>query len=91
MMQMRTMGSSYYFFNNIGNNIDKLILLTPTHPNLVEFTSNLEKAAKNTTSKVKHIVKLSHIRADAVPLPNIKLFFCDLDIAFYLFSFMHNL
>lgn len=30
MMQMRTMGSSYYFFNNIDNNIDKLFLLTPT-------------------------------------------------------------
>jgi uncharacterized protein YbjT (DUF2867 family) len=50
------------------NNIDKMFLLTPTDPNLVEFTSNLVKAAKNTTaSKVKHIVKLSHIRADAKP------------------------
>lgn len=50
------------------DNIDKMFLLTPTDPNLVEFTSNLVKAAKNTTAgKVKHIVKLSHIRADAKP------------------------
>jgi uncharacterized protein YbjT (DUF2867 family) len=45
-----------------------MFLLTPSDPNLVEFTSNLVKAAKNTTAgKVKHIVKLSHIRADAKP------------------------
>ena len=42
--------------------IDKLFLLTPTHPKMIEFTSNLVNGAKE--SDVKHIVKLSHIRAD---------------------------
>jgi uncharacterized protein YbjT (DUF2867 family) len=44
-------------------NVDKLFLLTPTHPKLVEFTSNLVNEAKK--AGVKHIVKLSHIRANA--------------------------
>src|ERR671910_1267270 len=44
-------------------NVDKLFLLTPTHPKLVEFTSNLVKEAKK--AGVIHIVKLSHVRADA--------------------------
>jgi uncharacterized protein YbjT (DUF2867 family) len=43
--------------------IDKLFLLTPTHPKMVDFTSNLVNGAKG--AQVKHIVKLSHIRADA--------------------------
>ena len=38
-------------------------MLTPTHPKIVEFTSNLISGAKG----VKHIVKLSHIRADPQP------------------------
>jgi uncharacterized protein YbjT (DUF2867 family) len=42
-------------------NVDKLFILTPTHPKMVEFTSNLVNEAKK--SGVKHIVKLSHIRA----------------------------
>lgn len=47
-------------------NVDKLFVLTPTHPNIVEFTSNLVNGAKKAEGKgVKHIVKLSHIRADA--------------------------
>lgn len=45
-------------------NVDKLFLLTPTHPKLVEFTSNLVNEAKK-AGGVKHIVKLSHIRADS--------------------------
>lgn len=46
--------------------VDKLFVLTPTHPNIVEFTSNLVNGAKKAEGKgVKHIVKLSHIRADA--------------------------
>jgi uncharacterized protein YbjT (DUF2867 family) len=44
--------------------VDKLFLLTPTHPKLVEFTSNLVNEAKK-AGGVEHIVKLSHIRADA--------------------------
>jgi len=44
-------------------NVDKLFVLTPTHPKIVEFTSNLIDNAKG----VKHIVKLSYIRADAQP------------------------
>ena len=49
--------------------VDKLFLLTPTHPKLVEFTSNLVNAAtkKSTGGQVRHIVKLSHIRADTEP------------------------
>jgi uncharacterized protein YbjT (DUF2867 family) len=42
--------------------IEKLFLLTPTHPKMVDFTSNLVNGAKG--GHVKHIVKLSHIRAD---------------------------
>lgn len=38
-------------------------MLTPTHPKMVDFTTNLISAAKY----VKHIVKFSHIRADAQP------------------------
>lgn len=45
--------------------VDKLFALTPTHPNIVEFTSNLVNGAKKAKEVVKHIVKLSHIRADA--------------------------
>src|SRR5215218_1995986 len=45
-------------------NVDKLFLLTPTHPKLAEFTSNLVNEAKK-AGGVKHIVKLSHLRADA--------------------------
>jgi uncharacterized protein YbjT (DUF2867 family) len=44
--------------------VDKLFVLTPTHPNIVEFTSNLANGAKK-AEVVKHIVKLSHIGADA--------------------------
>lgn len=44
-------------------NVDKLFVLTPTHPDIVEFTSKLVDGAKG----VKHIVKLSHIRAEAKP------------------------
>ncbi|MGA8106311.1 MAG: SDR family oxidoreductase [Nitrososphaeraceae archaeon] len=43
--------------------MDNLFLLTPTHPKMIDFTSSLVNGAKE--SKVKHIVKLSHIRADA--------------------------
>lgn len=47
-------------------NVDKLFVLTPTHPKMVEFTSNLVDGAKKAEGKgIKHIVKLSHIRADA--------------------------
>ncbi|MPZ08314.1 MAG: NAD(P)H-binding protein [Nitrososphaeraceae archaeon] len=45
--------------------IDKLFLLTPTHPKMIDFTSNLVNGARE--RKVKHIVKLSHIRADPDP------------------------
>ena len=46
--------------------VDKLFILTPTHNKMVEFTSNLVNGAKKAQGKgVKHIVKLSHIRADA--------------------------
>ena len=43
--------------------IQSLFLLTPTHPKMLDFTSNLVNGAKE--SNVGHIVKLSHIRADA--------------------------
>jgi uncharacterized protein YbjT (DUF2867 family) len=43
--------------------MDKLFLLTPTHPKMIDFTSNLVNGAKR--GHVKHIVKLSHIRVDA--------------------------
>jgi uncharacterized protein YbjT (DUF2867 family) len=46
--------------------IDKLFLLTPTHPKMTDFTLNLVNGAKE--RRVKHIVKLSHIRADATDL-----------------------
>jgi uncharacterized protein YbjT (DUF2867 family) len=42
--------------------IDKIFLLTPTHPKMLEFTSNLVNEAIE--RRVKHIVKISHIRAD---------------------------
>ena len=46
-------------------NVDRTFLLTPTpHPKLAEFTSNLVNEAKK-SGGVKHIVKLSHIRAIA--------------------------
>ncbi|MGI0033645.1 MAG: SDR family oxidoreductase [Nitrososphaeraceae archaeon] len=45
------------------NGIDKLFLLTPTHPKMVDYTQNLVNGAKS--GGVNQIVKLSHIRADA--------------------------
>ena len=51
--------------------IDKLFLLTPTHPKMIEFTSNLVNGAKERV--VKHIVKLSHIRADPNDEPQINI------------------
>lgn len=50
--------------------IDKLFLLTPTHPKMVDFTQNLVNGA---IGHVKHIVKLSHIRSDAVDEPQINI------------------
>jgi uncharacterized protein YbjT (DUF2867 family) len=47
-------------------NVDKIFLLTPTDPKMVEYTSNLVNEAK-TIGQVKHIVKLSHIQADSEP------------------------
>jgi uncharacterized protein YbjT (DUF2867 family) len=51
--------------------IDKLFLLTPTHPKMTDFTRNLVNAAKE--GRVKHIVKLSHIRADYGEEPKINI------------------
>ncbi|MGC2427679.1 MAG: SDR family oxidoreductase [Nitrososphaeraceae archaeon] len=51
--------------------IDKLFLLTPTHPKMIDFTSNLVNGAKE--RGVKHIVKLSHIRADPDNEPQINI------------------
>jgi uncharacterized protein YbjT (DUF2867 family) len=51
--------------------IDKLFLLTPTHPKMVDFTQNLVNGAKE--ERVKHIVKLSHIRADSGDEPQINI------------------
>src|SRR5215831_10169454 len=51
--------------------IDKLFLLTPTHPKMIDFTSNLVNGAKE--RNVKHIVKLSHIRADPDDVPQINI------------------
>ena len=51
--------------------IDKLLLLTPTHPKMVDFTLNLVNGAKE--ENVKYIVKLSHIRADPVEEPQINI------------------
>ena len=45
------------------NEVDKLFLLTPTRPKMVDFTTNLISAAKD----VKYIVKFSHIWADTQP------------------------
>ena len=45
--------------------VDKLFLLTPFQSNMVDLTSNLVNVAKNT--KIKHIVKLSVMGADAEP------------------------
>src|SRR5262249_34125753 len=47
-------------------NVDKIFLLTPTDPKMVEYTSNLVSEAK-TIGQVEHIVKLSHIQADSEP------------------------
>ena len=52
---------------NALKNVDRIFLLTPTHPSMIEFTSNLANAAKKTQGQIKHIVKLSHIRANAQP------------------------
>jgi uncharacterized protein YbjT (DUF2867 family) len=51
--------------------MDKLFLLTPTHPKMVDFTSNLVNGAKE--GHLKHIVKLSHIRVDAAEGPQINI------------------
>ena len=51
--------------------VDKLFLLTPTHPKVVDFTQNLVNGAKE--ERVKHIVKLSHIRADSDDEPQINI------------------
>lgn len=51
--------------------IDKLFLLTPTHPKMIEFTSNLVNAAKE--REVEHMVKLSHIRSDPDDEPQINI------------------
>ena len=51
--------------------MDTLFLLTPTHPKMLEFTSNLVDGANK--SGVKHIVKLSHIRADPADEPQISI------------------
>jgi uncharacterized protein YbjT (DUF2867 family) len=51
--------------------IDKLFLLTPTHPKMIDFTSNLVNAANE--RRIKQIVKLSHIRADPVEEPQINI------------------
>ena len=45
--------------------IERLFLLTPFHSNMVDITSNLVNEAKN--AKVKYIVKLSVMGADAEP------------------------
>jgi uncharacterized protein YbjT (DUF2867 family) len=57
-------------FDSAFHGVDKIFLLTPTDPKLVDFTSNLVNAAtKKSTGggQIKHIVKLSHIRADVEP------------------------
>lgn len=51
--------------------MDKLFLLTPTHPKMVDFTSNLVNGAKG--EHVKHIVKLSHIRVNSADGPRINI------------------
>jgi uncharacterized protein YbjT (DUF2867 family) len=51
--------------------IDTLFLLTPTHPKMLDFTSNLVDGANK--CGVKHIVKLSHIRADPIDEPQINI------------------
>jgi uncharacterized protein YbjT (DUF2867 family) len=51
--------------------IDKLFLLTPTDPKMLDFTSNLVNGAKE--RDVKHIVKLSHIRANPDDEPQINI------------------
>jgi uncharacterized protein YbjT (DUF2867 family) len=45
--------------------VDKLFLLTPFQSNMIDLTSNLVREAKN--ARVKHIVKLSIMGADAEP------------------------
>ena len=56
---------------NAMKGIDKLLLLTPTHPKMVDFTLNLVNGAKE--EHIKHIVKLSHIRADPDDEPQINI------------------
>jgi uncharacterized protein YbjT (DUF2867 family) len=51
--------------------IDKLFLLTPSHPKMIDFTSNLVDGTKE--KSVKHIVKLSHIRPDQNDEPQINI------------------
>jgi uncharacterized protein YbjT (DUF2867 family) len=51
--------------------MDKLFLLTPTHPKMIDFTSNLVHAARE--RGIEQIVKLSHIRADAGNEPQINI------------------
>jgi hypothetical protein len=51
--------------------IDKLFLLTPTHLRMIDFTTNLVNGAIE--RRVKHIVKLSHIRADPDIEPQINI------------------
>jgi uncharacterized protein YbjT (DUF2867 family) len=48
------------------NGIDKLFLLTPFEPSMVELSSNLISEAEK-TGTVKHIVKQSVMGADAEP------------------------
>lgn len=51
--------------------VDKLFLLTPTHPKMIDFTSNIVNGAKE--RGVEHIVKLSHIRTDPDDEPQINI------------------
>jgi uncharacterized protein YbjT (DUF2867 family) len=51
--------------------IDNLFLLTPTHPEMIDFTTNLVNGAIE--GGVKKIVKLSHIRADPADEPQISI------------------
>jgi uncharacterized protein YbjT (DUF2867 family) len=51
--------------------IDSLFLLTPTHPEMIDFTTNLVNGAIE--GGVKQIVKLSHIRANPAEEPQINI------------------
>ena len=44
--------------------VDKLFLLTPGQPNVVDLTTHLVNEAKN--ARVKHIVRLSTMGVDAI-------------------------